>query len=74
MMTEEMKPTICEFASGKTTDRKLNRDNFLQRKRVVGIHVTGRVKDYHLTNDSSDSQTQISRHDHAFFLGQILKT
>ena len=68
-MIEEMKPVISVFVSGKITDRKLNDENFLQWKQVVEIYVTGRAKNYHLTDDPPDSKTQTWRQDVALLLG-----
>ena len=47
----ESKPIIPEIITSKIIDQKQNEDNFLQWKRIMKIHVTGRGNESHLTKD-----------------------
>ena len=38
------KPIVPEFITSKITDRKLNRDNYLQWRKIVEINLTGHEK------------------------------
>ena len=50
------KPIVPEFITSKITDRKLNRDNYLQQREIVEINLTGRGKTSHMYMDPFGSK------------------
>ena len=57
-MTEsaELKPIVPKFITSKITDKKLNRDNYLQQREIVEINLTGRGKTSHMYIDPFGSK------------------
>ena len=52
----ELKPIVPKFITSKITDKKLNRDNYLQQREIVEINLTGHGKTSHMYMDPFGSK------------------